>query len=568
MGLFQRRPRSFVASAAPFAPRQKDNEPGASLQKWQQEAWNYFHELGELHYAGGFYRRMLSNLRLFVEEKDADGGWAETENPQLSEQLSRLESNSGGLAKLQGTYGELIFVQGECYLACTIDDDGEECWEMISVSELAYKSGEYHRKRSRSGATPQVIPETDTANPEPGTMIAYRFMHADPQYSGDPDAPMRAVLEDCQELWLLKQAVRNTARSRVAGNGVMVMPSWLGSAQVDMGDGNLVSATAKMIYDAFTAPIGDESAASAVSPVIVFAEMPPMGQGSLKDNIFHIDVRGAARYQEPALRAECIGRIEIGLDMPSGSLLGVKDSNHWNAWQIDESAWKNHGEPVAREFVGYLTSTLISPIAQQLGLDPRSVRVWYDEAEVVEDPDRTAAAEQALKLYAISEDAYRRATNWKDEDAMLPDEFERRSKIGTRGEADSAPVDGPPMGASHDRIIGMAEAAVVSCRHTAGSRARSHAEKVPNLRVRIQGKPNDQVPALVGRDLGLDPDVLVTDGGKRFMRQMITAGLDPQIAPTLVTLVESHAAATLFDAEPGPLPEDVLALCALQSLKV
>jgi hypothetical protein len=349
------------------------------------------------------------------------------------------------------------------------------------------------------------------------------------------------------------------------------MPSWLGSAQVDMGDGNLVSATAKMIYDAFTAPIADESAASAVSPVIVFAEMPPMGQGSLKDNIFHIDVRGAALYQETALRAECIGRIEIGLDMPSGSLLGVKDSNHWNAWQIDESAWKNHGEPVAREFVGYLTSTLISPLAQQLGLDPRSVRVWYDEAEVVEDPDRSAAAAEALDRLAIGEDAYRRATNWKDEDAMPDDEREWRLQVGRRPQGQTPsenPGTNPPEGASHDRIIGMAEAAVVSCRHTAGSRARSQADKVPNLRIRIKGKPNDQVPALVGRDLGLDPDVLVTDGGKRFMRQMITAGLDPQIAPTLVTLVESHAAATLFDEDPGPLPEDVLALCALQSLKV
>lgn len=569
MGLFTR--RGFVASAAPVAPRQEGNEPGATLQKWQQEAWGFFHELGELHYAGGFYRRMLSNLRLFVEERDAEGGWAETERPELRGQLDRLESSSGGLARMQGTYGELIFVQGECYLACTIKDDGAECWEMLSVSELSYKDGTYHRKRSaHGGGQGDAITETDPDNPEPGTMIAYRFMHPDPQYSGDPDAPMRAVLEDCQELWLLKQAVRNTARNRVAGNGVMIMPAWLGATKVDAGDGTLVSATARAIYDAFTLPITDETAPSAVAPPIIFADMPPAGQGSLKDNIFHIDVRGAALYQETKLRDECIGRIEIGLDMPSGSMLGVKDTNHWNAWAIDESAWKNHGEPVAREFVGYLTATLISPLAVQLGLDPKAVRVWYDEAEVVEDPDRSAAAAEALDRMAIGEDAYRRATNWKDEDAMPDDEREWRMQIGhqPRGSTPSEKIGtNPPQGASQDRLIGMADCAVLACRQKAGARLRSQV-KTPNLIARMNGAPNDQVGALVGRDSGCDSGLLVAGGGAVFLKRMIDAGLDPQLAPTLATLVEQHAADTLFDVEPGPLPEGVLALCALQSLRV
>lgn len=571
MAWFSRRAKSFVASAQPIAPRDKANDPGATLQPWQQQAWGFFHELGELHYAGGFYRRMLSNLRVFVEERDEEGGWAETERPELMEQLERLESSSGGLAKLQGRYGELTFVQGECYLACTILEDDAECWEMISVSELSYSrdSKEYKRKRRASGASPELIPETDPENPLPGTMIAYRFMHPDPQFSGDPDAPMRAVLEDCDELYLLKQAVRNTARNRGAGNGVLVMTSQLGAAQVDAGDGRMVSKTAQDVYTALTSPLADEKSASAVAPVIVFAEPPT--NGSLKDQIFHVDLRGAALYQETGLRDECIRRIEIGLDMPSGSLLGVTNTNHWNAWAIDESAWRNHGEPVAKEFVGYLTSALITPVARELGIDPRDVRVWFDAAEVVEDPDRSAAAAEALDRFAISEDAYRRATNWKDEDAMDDAEFEKRVTIGRRpqGTTPSEPRGGQePSGASAERIVGMAECAVLACRAKAGAKLRSHAEKVPNLRARINGKPNDQVGALVGRDLGIEADQLVAGGGTPFLKRMLEAGLEPNLAPTLVMLTEEHAARTLFDEDPGVLPAEIIAVCGLQSLKV
>lgn len=576
---------------APPPPRSgaKSDDP-SPLKEWQKQAWGYYNTLGEIHYGAGFYARMLSGVRLFCEARDAAGEWAEIEDgaSPFVAQLERLENARGGMAGLQGGYGTLTFVQGESMLTCTLegygtdslgepllDPDGEaytEVWEMLSSAELSYAKGEkiYTRRRNGTG-TGEKFPETDPDDPQPGTMIAYRFYHRDPAYSGLADSSMRAVLADCEELLLLKQSIRNTARNRGAGNGVLILPSSMGGDLIDTGDGVMVPKNAKMIFDALTAPIANEQAASAVSPVILFA--PP---DTTTQTAFHIDLRGAALYRETGLRDECIRRIAIGLDMPPEALLGTAGVNHWTAWQIDESAWKNHGAPVARELVEQLTSALIKPLALDLGIDPKDVRIWYDPTDVVEDPDRGRAAQEAHGNLTISDKAYREATGWEEEDAPDDAEWEKRSTIIRRPRQANPEQGVPPQGQASvtpERVIGMAEAAVLRCRELAGSRLRTKMQSngtAPNLRARIKSAPNEAVAWKLGADVRdeCDPDTLVAGAGMVFLTGMRKLGLEPGLAETLVRRVEEFAAKTLFEEDPGELPEDVLGICALTSMRV
>ena len=569
----------------------KSDEPG-TLKDWQKQAWGYYKVLGEIHYGAGFYARMMSGVRLYGERRDpATGEWAEIEqadDPYVQE-LERLENARGGMAALQGTYGTLTFVQGESMLCCTLEGFGvdamgepilnangdaySEVWEMLSAAELSYSKGEkmYTRRRGGTGAgASEKIPETDTEDPRPGTMIAYRFYHRDPEYSGLADSSMRAVLADCEELMLLKQSIRNTARNRGAGNGVLILPSSLGGDLVDAGDGTKVPKNAKAIFDSLTAPIANENAASAVSPVILF------GNDVTSQNAFHVDLRGAALYRETGLRDECIRRIAIGLDMPPENLLGTAGVNHWTAWQIDESAWKNHGANVARELCEQLTSALLKPLALDLGDDPADVRVWFDPTEVVEDPDRGRAAMEAHDRLIISDAAARRDLGYEEEDAPTPEEWDKRAAAGdaikttTPNPAKGAPRQGE---ATAERIIGMAEAAVLRCRELAGSRLRTKMQSngtAPNLRARIKSAPNEMVAAKLGADIRdeCDPDSLVAGAGMVFLRGLRNLGLEPGLSETLVRRVEEHAARTLFDEDPGPLPEDVIGICGLTSMRV
>jgi hypothetical protein len=555
------------------------DEPSKTLQPWQKAAWGYYKSLGEIHYACSFYARMLAGITLICQVRNEAGEWEDSDDPLLTDALAPLENGKGGISALQATYATLRFVQGEAMLCCTLEGDADtgevyECWEMLSAAEISYSKtggaggkGEYTRRRSAGAGTDQKIPETDTDNPEAGTMIAYRFYKRDPQFSGMADAPMRAVLEDCEELLLLKRAIRNTARNRGAGNGVLVMPASMGDATVDAGDGTKISKNAKAIYDALTAPIANEQASHAVTPVIVFAP-----NGVTSQEFFHVDLRGAALYKETGLRDECIRRIAIGLDMPPEKLTGQASSNHWTAWQIDDASWTEHGDPVARELCEDLTDVLLVPAAEAAGKDASDVRIWFDATDVIQDPDRGRAAQEAHDRITISDEAYRRETGFEEPDAPTPEEWDKRAAIGKapRGITPTTGTGPPGSDNSAERIIGMAEASLLRCRELAGSRLRSKMQAngtPPNLRARISGTPNIAVcSALAEISDEQDAEMLVTGGGSVLLECCLRLGLEARLSERLCALVEDHAAATLFDQD-ASLPDEVLAVCGLLSMR-
>lgn len=571
----------------PPSGRARENEPGAGLQDWQREAWKYHGLLGEIHYASGFYARMLSGCGLLTQELDEQDEWVDSIDDALTAVTRDLENATGGLAQLQGDYGRLIFVQGEAQLCVTLCDPAEqlgdviigpngvhyvEQWEMLSADELAYSKGakEYTRRRSESNgaSADDKIRETDPEDPQIGTMTAWRFYHRHPRFSGMADSSIRAVLQDCAELLLLKKSIRNMARSRGAGNGILVLPDRMGGNEVDAEDGKKIPKNAKAIYDALTRPIRNENDASAVAPVIVFAP-----NGTTSSDIFHVDIRGSALYKETGLRDECIRRIAIGLDMPPEMLLGVAESNHWTAWQIDDASWNRHGEPVMREFVGQLTSALLAPVAIANGKDPTRCRIWYDATDVVQDPNRANAAADAFDRIAISETAYREATGWDEDDAPDEAEWQRRAEVMPGGSRRvKSANDQEPGAAAIERIIGLSEACFHRCRELAGSRLRTRMEKATapaNLRVRIKGVHNSDVAAALGVDVRdeCDTSALVAGASGGFMLQLTRMELDPHLCETLAQRIEEHAARTLFDPSPS-LSDEVLAICALVSRRM
>jgi hypothetical protein len=572
--------RTGVAVGAP-PKRAPSDEPTGSQQPWQKAAWGYYKTLGEIHYACSFYARMLAGITLLTQERNDAGEWVDSTDETLVGSLERLENGKGGIASLQAQFAVLLFMQGEALLACTLEGEEDaqpgdvyECWEMLSTAELTYTKkgaggvGEYTRRRRVGTGKDEKIPETDPDDPKPGTMTAYRFYKRDPEFSGMADASMRAVLEDCEELLLLKRAIRNTARNRGAGNGVLVMPASMGDATVDAGDGTKISKNAKAIYDALTAPIANEQASHAVTPVIVFAP-----NGTTSQDVFHVDLRGAALYKETGLRDECIRRIAIGLDMPPEKLSGTASSNHWTAWQIDDASWTEHGDPVARKLCEDLTDVLLIPAAEEAGMEPNNVRVWFDATEVIQDPDRGRAAQEAHDRLTISDESYRRESGFEEDDAPTPEEWDKRAAIGhaPRGTTPTTGTGPPGSDATIERIIGMAEACYLRCRELAGSRLRTKMQSngtPANLRARISGASNSEVSVKLGREVAdeVDADVLVAGGGLVILEGLFRMGLERGLSETLIRRIEEHAARTLFD-EPGDLPDEVLAICGLLSMQ-
>ncbi len=304
-------------------------------QPWQVRSFAYYDILGEIKYAAQFYARMLGPLRLFAAEKNELGDLVETDNADAKAALERVQDPGGGRTVMLSQYGRLMFLVGEALLFVTEDEDtGEEQWEMLSTNELRPQSGDFYIRYaapSLSATEYRSVPADDWKpidNQRQG--VAYRLWKRHPNYSMWPDATMQGVLDLCEELVLLTQAVRSRARSRLAGAGILVIDSAITPPPLEPGkdDDPYEDPLLADIAEAIMTPIADEGSAAAVVPYML--RVSPGDNKKVADMIYHLTTSDPTQlYPETGLRRECIERIAIGLDMPPEILLGMTDANHW-----------------------------------------------------------------------------------------------------------------------------------------------------------------------------------------------------------------------------------------------
>jgi hypothetical protein len=595
--------RNKLTAAGQKLTQSVRRQPDLSRARWQEQAFYYYDVLGEIKYAAQFYSRALAKLRLFAAEFDDQGEVVETANEQAIEQLARVQDQGGGRSTLLATYGRLMFLVGESLLFVSKDEEtDEEQWEFLSTDELRRQGDTYMRFRRPSLPEEYKAASDDDFEPvADDEAVAYRIWRRHPRYSSLPDSTMQGVLELCEEIMLLTRAVRGRARSRLAGAGILAIPDSLTQRPLDSNasdedpdeDPFLAELTEHM-----TAPIAEEGSASAVVPLVI--------RGPAEDlaAITHLQVIDPMQmYPETGLRMELIKRLAIGLDLPPEILLGLQDSNHWSAWQIDEQTWKAHLQPIAQYLVDDLTAAFFRPQLKQLGVsDWQRYTIAYDAAEVINHPDRTKDAKDLHDRAVLSDEALRETAGFDDDDAPSEEEVNRRIGILVRdsslalygipsvrsggiepepgdivsgngtGPTSAETVKGPPAGgsdvpqeesvqaAARARLLGAADLTMRRARERAGQRLLSLAKRDPEVRKLITG-PTTCVASTLGAEvcaqLGAPEAVeLVAGAAELFaeaVRELIPA-LDVETAHALGVQIERHAAKTLWEAKPAPIP--------------
>lgn len=404
---------------------------------WQKRAFAYYDLVPEVKYASQFYAKALSVLRLFVGERQPDGTIEESENPEVIAHLDRMQDpGGGGREALLSAYGQLRFLTGECYLVVTVDPDTDrEQWECLSTDELRPEGSGYVRLRA-PGLNPETLrdPGDEVWEPVDETQaVVYRLWKRHPRFSEMADSTMQGVLDICEELVLLTQAVRSRARSRLAGAGLMLVNSrYLPPPPAPKAGEEQVDPFMRDFMQAMTSPIVNEGAASAVVPHVVRVDVP--ANESLDDVIKHIQIIDPLQtYPETGLRMELIKRLSIGLDMPPEVLVGLADANHWNAWQVDEQTWKSHLQPVANAMVNDFTTAWFQPTLRAEGIgDWDRYVVWYDAAAVINHPDRSKDAKDLYAQRAIGKRSLREANGFTDDDAPTDEELMEMIGVAVR----------------------------------------------------------------------------------------------------------------------------------------
>ena len=468
---------SITASARRITGQQMTRRGWGQAQSWQEDAWEMFDLIGELRFLATTLAARMGRAQLFVGKLPDDP----TEDPILieDESISTVLDSFGGTPTARGQLvtrlGINLFVAGDGWLvgiprvmlprslrllperedaaqAMTTDgaspdrlmirtaiqpgltprregetaipgtDDAEPRvesmpvdaleWRMLSVSEVVLTgSGEVQLKL---GAGPDEI-----ISCRPEDIFLIRVWRSHPRRWWEADSPTRSSLPVMRQLVGLTMRTGAEIDSRLAGAGILVLPSTAARAlKVAMGlpeDSDEDPFTDALI-EAMVTPIRDRSSASAVVPLV--ATVPDETAELIRHLSFAspLDEHSAERVEE-ALR-----RIALGLDAPPETLLGTSSMNHWGAWLVQDDVVSTHLEPPLALICDALTTQYLWPVLLEQGMSPEQVRehvIWYDVSHLVVRPTASADALVLHDRGVISDAAVRSATGFDDADAPM-----------------------------------------------------------------------------------------------------------------------------------------------------
>lgn len=438
-------------------------------EEWQKWAWNYYDLNGQLKYGINFLGGACSKVRLFVAKVDPDkpndDPTAVTSGP-APEALDLLRDGLGGHSELLRRACVNLSVPGEFYVI-GLDERTEEqpvdkavpfgekhtvvtveeSWGIYSTDEVTVDSSGKIKLRmaGEEGAKEKEI-EVDPKN---DFILRVWFPHA--RFGNQPDSPVHGILGDLEDLLDLRRMMRACDRSR-AGAGAFIWPTEETAGTTDPSQQATTTGderkdpVMKLLEEAVVAAIEDPDSPERVAPTLLRVAAR---NASLPR---HIDFGRKVTAEDLQRWDRLTDSMEQGINLPVGAITGVKDVNHWGAWQIDESTWTGHVEPLILVLCSSLTTGFLRPfLTAERGEDEQgraqaplmsedeaaNLVIWYDAEGLVADPDPAASADAAWDRKAISWKTYRERRGFKETDA--PSDEELQVRIGMeRGTIDNA----------------------------------------------------------------------------------------------------------------------------------
>jgi hypothetical protein len=407
-------PNALVASAARMDLSKKPK--GAVQADWQAEAWDFYDTCGELRYAANWMGNSLSRATIYAADVDADGQptGTPTTNPRALAAAHDLLGGPSNQAQILQQVGVHLTIAGDAYIIgeTPVDQQGiplpDDEWYVASTDELSFRTGGWFIDRG-NGRRPLAEDRT----------VIIRVWNSHPRKKWQADSPVRAVLPVLRELRQLQRVSGQQMDSRLAGAGLLILPigvqfpePTLDSRLANPGADPLMLSLAENIM----VPLEDPEDSSRLVPMTL--RVPP----EAVDKVKLVTFASQLWAENTTLREACIRRLALGLDMPPEVLLGVSDSNHWSAWQVEESGVKLHVIPVLTTVVNAINSGYYEPALERQGLDAFRFTLWFDTSELVQRPNHGADAQWLYEHDQLSGEALRRETGFDDSDAPTTDE--------------------------------------------------------------------------------------------------------------------------------------------------
>jgi hypothetical protein len=406
-------PNAVTAAAAPVTnPR---TELIRNTDTWQQEAWQFYDDLGELRYAVEWISAMLSRVRVYAAKLEP--GEDEPVRAEAGTAVDLMTTLGGGVAaqaQLLSAIATQLAVPGEGYLVGeTIN--GVEQWAVRSTDEVRAARGHY-----------EVVDENSVNSgaqwrPLGSDSLVTRVWRPHKRYHYMADSPARAARSTMRELELVNRHIVSQYLSRLASAGVVLFPDEVTfPVREEFADANdpFMAEWIEIAAEAIRTP----GTAAAVVPI------PIKVPGEFLEKIAHLDFTMKLDDKILDKRDSAIKRLATQLNIPAEVLLGMGDVSHWGQWMLEESAVKTNIAPEAELICQALTTGYLQPRLKASGVeDFAQWVVWYDLSELTLRPDRSDNAVQLYDRLEIDGAALRRETGFDEADKPSNEELKEQA---------------------------------------------------------------------------------------------------------------------------------------------
>lgn len=408
--------RALVAAAAQM---QIDESAGIRKrigdEEWQREAWRHYDINGELRFAANRHAGALSQCRLYVAELDESGQPGQEATDQKVARL--IDGVFGGPAQKTEylrTLDVQLYVGGESWIiAESAAKRPSDIWYVVPPSAIRTtgvgRSAQYKVKRpmEHGGGTHTIDLKRD---------IMTRVWTPHPRQYDLADSSVRSTLPVLREIERLTMLTFSQIDSRLISAGLLLLPQNVSFPKADGTPGNITNLL-EMILQVAQAQLQGAGTAAGLVPIL--AEIPT---GTGKD-IQHVRFETALTAELKDKLDHAIRRLATGLDIDPQELLGMGDSNHWSAWQIDENGIKLFIQPPMIRICDALTRAYLEGALRVIGADPDKYTIWFDPSPLTVRPNRFEDALQLFNLGELSGEELRNAGNFSEDDKPKDDEL-------------------------------------------------------------------------------------------------------------------------------------------------
>lgn len=325
-----------------------------------------------------------------------------------------------------------------------------------------------------------------------------------------PDPPLRSVLDVLEEIEQVQDLAYSQNRSRIAQMGILTVANEFDMATPGGDFG-------QRLEESINAPIVDPRRTSA-SPILLRGPFELM-TGALSNGARAVQWTKPVQEFDERLDDKMkflIQRLAWGFPVAPEILLGMTATNRAVAFQIEESTYRSHVEPIAN-LVGRVYAMALKMLVEN---EDSEIEVEPDATELLARRHSVADAKDAYDRGLVGAPWVRKVLGIAEEDAATDEDLERiiylRKGVapGEGRELDPSEVAGnepvrasASAGASLEDITrafrgaaDMAHATAVS-RVGAAARTRLQRQHVdPPLEIDIDGISNRRLPSILGPD--------------------------------------------------------------------